>query len=250
MHHWPGQLFDDQRGADPSPDQLSDLGIVYSGYHGTRPVVVLAGSSTVSTWGCAVWATQMRDCTDLRWWGEVQGVIKCRVSNTTGQAYQSVAASVHENQLLAPAHFWMEGADLPPPNGWREAVRRRGKSKVRLKVLVNGHRIFSEAEDYLTPLVLLAWLNSKARRELASGIVRATCSSPEVLEWIDQFLGKRHALGPRTTIQPRVTRILNDAARYICERGGLATVEPRTDRITRFTLWFRDPPGFFPVSRV
>jgi hypothetical protein len=239
------ELFDESRRREPRPSRLKDLGIVYSGWRESRPVVVFGGSSTVSTWGCAVWSTQAPGIGDLRWHQDVQGIIEASVVNTP-RAFQTVQAEVHDGQMLTPVSIWMDGPDLPPPNAWKEALSGQGADSARIRILANGKSVF-RPQGYMIPLVLIAWMNL-GREEHRTGILRATCTTAEVLSWIDAFLGRTEAMGPRATVQSWVNGIMNDAVRYLNEVGGLATIDG--SRPTRFTLWFREPARFLPVFRI
>ena len=182
---------------------------------------------------------------DLRWYQDVQGVIEASVVNTA-RAFQSVHAEVHDGQILTPVSIWMDGPDLPPPHAWREALSGIGADSARIRILANGKPVF-RPQGYMIPLALIAWMNL-GREERRTGIFRATCTTSDVLSWIDAFLGRADAMGSRATVQSWVNGILNDAVRYLNEAGGLATIEG--NRPSRFTLWFRELPRSLPVFRV
>src|ERR1035438_3141587 len=71
--------FTSQRAADPHADELYDHGIVYSGWYGEQPVMLVSGTSTVGTWGCVKYVTARADCDDPRSQGDPQGVIRAFV---------------------------------------------------------------------------------------------------------------------------------------------------------------------------
>lgn len=247
------ELFDESRRSNPRPTRLKDLGIVYSGWENSRPVAVCGGSSTVSTWGAATWSMQnpMRD--DLRWLQDVQGIVEASVVDTP-RAFKTVESRVHKKQLLAPAMVWMDGQDLPPLTAWKEALSGQATNKPRIRILVNGKPVFDRLSSYMIPLTVVAWMNIN-RKEHQPGILQSTCTTQEVIAWIDAFLGGHDAMGPRRTVQPHINGILNDAVRYFNEVGALATLDdanPASDEVrsSRFTLWFREPPSFLPTFRL
>ena len=240
------ELFDESRRRLPRQPRLKDLGIVYSGWSGSRPVAVFGGSSSVSTWGAAAWSMETPKQDDLRWQQDVQGVIEASVVDTP-RAYQTVLAAVHDNQLLTPVSIWMEGPDLPPPTGWKSAPNDQRSDYLRLRILANGKPVF-KPQNYRIPLTLLAWMNLHQGQQ-SQGTNVATCTTPEILSWIDAFLGQPHALGPRADVQSHVNGILNDAVQYFNSVGGLATIDDKS-RPSKFTLWFRGLSGFLPMYRL
>ena len=108
--------FAKQRSARPKPDSLFDPAFVYSGWQrpgnreADRPVLVLAGSSTLGTWGAVKWTTDELPPDDVRWQEDVQGVIRAK-SNNTPEAFEAVHATSEE--VIAPCRIWMTGSDVP-----------------------------------------------------------------------------------------------------------------------------------------
>jgi hypothetical protein len=214
----------------------------------------------------------MPDESDLRWDQDVQGVLEAHVSDTN-RAFRTVTAEIHKLQLRVPTKIWMDGRDLPPAAAWRGILRSGAREDLNLRILFNNRTVFRQRRNYMTALVLLAWLNSSDRTEHANGIFRTRISSPEALAWIDEFLGEKNAMGTRRTTQPHVNQILNEAANEICESGGLAVVDKARETaerfkhwfrdalafqqhassqegpVSHFTMWLREPPGFLPVFR-
>jgi len=239
-HDFPGASFQGQQGGE-----VRDLGIIYSGFHGKRPVAILAGSSTISTWGCVVAVTKELPGSEPFWRGNVQGIIRAAAANTP-RAFSSVTAEVHEKQMLTPVSIWMEGADLPLSNCWRNGVIRTTARDLDLRILVNGQPILKRMRDHLTALTMIAWLNSRDRSEYDSGLCRVTCNTVQAQDWIDQFLGNGGVFGFRKEVQPRLNKILNEITRQIWESGGLATLKKPPSGPTSFTLWAFPPPLFLP----
>ena len=117
----------------------------------------------------------------------------------------------------------------------------------RLRILANGKPVF-RPQNYRIPLTLLAWMNLHQGQQ-SQGTNVATCTTPEILSWIDAFLAQPNALGPRADVQAHVNGILNDAVQYFNSVGGLATINDKS-RPSKFTLWFRGLSGFLPIYRL
>ncbi|SRR5579871_5346844 len=244
-------LWGDQRAKRPPPAELFDYGIVYCGWNQERPVMLLSGTGTAGTWGCVKFVTDPPSPYDLRWQQEVQGVIRASVDNIN-EAYQSVRAEAHERQMLSPCRIWMEGKDLPSPDGWKDPNslcldERRRHTKFDLRVSINGHPVFQNSRTHLGALVLLALVGRReGRREFPGGIhVHATTT--EVLRGLYDFLRpKAMTYGEfRDRYNPNVLGLLRALIQQTRDNGGIADV--LGGKAARFGICVRPLPPFLPI---
>lgn len=259
-----------------SPDAMGDLtdyAFIHSGWRGRQPVIVLAGSSTVGTWGAADCVTRNPgDAGAVTIWEEddVQAVVAATVPRTrVGDAFLDVSLSVVE--LLAPCRFWLAGGSRPPADGWtRDTLQLdvpQGPDGFDLRILVNDKPIPLNARNYVTSLALMAWLSlGRAEapwRELPLFTARVTAA--DVTRAIGRFLqvgpsaplilaGESEPVStPNAFAQSGIGRNMNktldrltDAIR---DAGGMAFVERQGKDQRFFTLVSRHTPHFFPDVR-
>jgi len=178
------------RGRSSGLELVNDYGIVYSGWKGPIPVVILAGTSTVGTWGAVQYASSaVEDLDDPRWQREIQCVVRASVSSSRS-AFQDVAAERVTEATAAPAQIWMQGKDLPPWNGWSAVSKNEGlgggKGDFELDILVNGRKIFDKATTYRPALILLAWVGHPKRRPMRGGYCASTTTG-EILRKLLHF---------------------------------------------------------------
>jgi len=93
--------FAEQRRANAK--ELQDYGIVASGWADNHPIMLLAGTSSVGTWGCVEYATRYPEPFDTCWQENIQGVIKASVTNTY-QAFETVHVEVSEMNGIKLSH--------------------------------------------------------------------------------------------------------------------------------------------------
>jgi hypothetical protein len=270
------ESFDQQRRSDP--EKLSDNAIVYSGWHGKRPLMLLAGSSTVGTWGAVHYVTKAQLPVEKAIWQlDVQGVVRAEVW-ADDEAFEEVESQAVE--LLSPTRFWLEGGSCPPVNGWTREVLKlesdRGIENFDLRILVNGQAILTKRRNYVAALVLLAWLSNRTC-SYEDGFC-AEINSGQALRSIFGFLqiSKQHPinLGEFEIVNAKRTPILvssmhdfaaSKVGRYVCETlkeltlaireaGGIAYADenetaPGDEAHWTFRLVSRELPHFFPTVR-
>jgi hypothetical protein len=235
--------------------QLFDYGIFYSGWSHNRPVVLLAGTSTVGTWACVNHAVEYPKPFDLRWQEDVQGIVKASVDNVV-ECFQDVRTE--SVQFLAPCRIWMEGRDLPSLSDWREPSRlrldeRRNAVKFDLQILVNDRPIFQRARTHIPALVLLAVAGAQGGRRLFSGGSEAHASILDVLHAIFDFLHLGTRSGPGSSVsfedfvqdrRNHVTNILKEMVKQVRENGGIASYD--AERMI-YSICARPLPPFLPA---
>jgi hypothetical protein len=219
---------------------LKDGAILYAGWRGRNPLMILAGTSTVGTWGAAQYATSdVDDVDDVRWQQEVQGIIESSVVNRP-DAFDRVDA--HARELLSPVRIWMQGRELPPWDGWRAVADAKGKSKggkgtFDLQILANGTEVAAKASSYVPALILLAWLTSPHSRSMRDGHCTEATSS-EIAKRMERFLG------PRVLPHGQIKQGLKALAKSIRSAGGIAYVEKSQQGGDRYSICARDLPSF------
>ena len=142
--------FKSQLRAKPTPAHLYDYGLIYSGWQGpeekARPVMLLAGTSTLGTWGAVEFATGSVQPEDVRWYEDVQGIVRAEALNSP-EAFEGVDAKPLEREMLSPCRIWMEGGDLPAnsKDAWKKAYEENPKlpkgTPLDLRIYVNGQEI-------------------------------------------------------------------------------------------------------------
>jgi hypothetical protein len=199
--------------------------------------MILAGTSTVGTWGAAQYATsEIEDVDDVRWQREIQGVVTASVSSRT-EAFEEVAANPVE--LAAPARIWMQGSDLPPWNGWRVIKQTKGrggaKGKFDLDILVNGKKVAGKATKFIPALILLAWIGHPKRRRIRGGY-SATTTAGEINNRLEAFFGKP-CVAPS-----HINATLKSLTDDIRAAGGIAHVDQHDG--DRYCICARNLPEF------
>lgn len=274
-----GKSFGEQEGGT-----LSDNAIVYSGWRGSQPVMVLAGSSTVGTWGAAHYVTKAAEVDEPAiWQQDVQGIVQAQVASTGDGAFDEVRSKSLE--MLSPARFWLEGGDRPPAAGWTrkdlQLERVGGPEKFDLRVVINGKQLSTKRATFVSALVLLAWLSHRVD-EYRDGFV-AEVTSVQVIESLFRYLhvgpddpldlGKHRVVEPKISSDRRrrepeyvetmaqfkgskigrhVCEILQELTAAIRAAGGIADAieneHGRSDEAKwRFRLVSRALPHFFPA---
>jgi hypothetical protein len=237
--------------------QLFDYGIFYSGWSHDRPIVLLAGTSTVGTWACVKYAVEYPKSFDVRWQEDVQGIVRASVDNVV-ECFQDVRTE--SVQLLAPCRIWMEGRDLPSLSDWRKPSRlrldeMRNAGKFDLQILINDRPIFQKARTHIPALVLLALVSAQSGRPLFCGGSETHASILEVLRAIFDFLhlGTQDGNGGSVTfddfVQDRrnhVAGILKELVKQIREQGGIASFD--AERMI-YSICARPLPPFLPAIR-
>lgn len=227
------------RNRDSGQEQVNDYAIVYSGWKGPNPVMILAGTSAVGTWGAAQYvASMVDDLDDPRWQREMQCVIRASVSSSRS-AFRDVTAEREGEATATPARIWMQGKDLPPWNGW-SAVRKNqglggGKGEFELDILVNGRKIFDKATTYRPALLLLAWLGHAKRRPMRGGYCASTTAG-EIDHKLTSFFGEACVKPAYVTV---TLRALTDAIR---RNGAIAYVE--RGEPDRYVICARELPAY------
>jgi hypothetical protein len=219
---------------------VDDCAIVYAGWKGRIPIMILAGTSTVGTWGAAEYAvSDVEGVDDVRWQREIQGVVRASVSSRV-EAFEQVTVDVVE--LVAPARIWMQGNDLPPWDGWRRLVgqtegRGGAKGKFDLDILVNGQKVAGKATTFLPALILLAWIGDPNRRGFRAGHFARTTVG-EISARLDAFFGKR------CVELAYINATLKSLTRAIRAKGGIAHIDKNDNGDDRYCVCARKLPAF------
>jgi hypothetical protein len=159
--------FAEQKTQRRAPEEeLRDYAIVYVGASDGRPVMLLAGTSSVGTWGAVRYVTTWPSGSDERWREHIQGVVEVTV-NDRREAFEEVSASPYR-AMLSPCEIWMEGADLTSILADRDLnilwEPDPGASPLDLRMFINGRQLFEQApEEHFGAAVLLAWARVAGR---------------------------------------------------------------------------------------
>ena len=247
-------LFATQLRVRPAPKSLYDYGLVYSGWRShkadgqCRPVMLLAGTSTLGTWGAVRYVTEEVPPYDVRWQDDIQGIVRAQAENTP-EAFEDVEAAPLRGEMLSPCRIWIEGGHLPHRSreAWDLASQRsytdlEKNCTLDLRILVNGQEIMAHQRTFMPALVLLALANNKVQ-DLYPGGYSCKATAADVLATVRKFL----------TVQPSTQHIyvtLNSLIRQIRGAGGIAYVE-RTREGPKggptFYLVLRPLPFFLPT---
>lgn len=227
------------RGRSKRQEQVNDYAIVYSGWKKPNPVMILAGTSTVGTWGAAQYAASaVDDLDDPRWQHEIQCVIRASVSSSRS-AFWDVTAERETDATATPARIWMQGKDLPPWNGWSAVSKNQGlggaKGEFELDILVNGRKILDKAATYRPALILLAWVGHPNRRWMRSGYC-ATTTPGEIHGKLTAFFQKE------CVERAYVTLTLQALTKALRRNGAMAYVEHGEPN--RYFICARELPSY------
>lgn len=217
-------------------EDVEDCAIVYTGWKSKSPILILAGTSTAGTWGAAQYAASaVEEVDDVRWQCEIQGVLRTSVS-ARREAFEEVV--VEPLQLVAPVRIWMQGADLPPWNGWRAVAQTRGrvatKGRFDLQIIVNGKEVCEKAATFIPALIMLAWIHHPKRRRTAGGYY-VTTTTGEIKARLDAFFGGACVEGSH------INATLKSLTDGIRAAGGIAFVK-KDGRNDHYCMYVREPP--------
>jgi hypothetical protein len=256
--------FARQKSAVPKPDSLFDFALVYSGWQrpgnkgADRPVMVLAGTSTLGTWGAVKWATDELLPDDVRWQEDVQGVIRAKANNTP-EAFEEVHATTEE--VIAPCRVWMTGSDVPATlPGWQEEIFRREQSMksapLDLQLFINGKEVFQKMRSPFSAFVLLCLAERRGSNAFPGG-TSCEASAGEVSERVIALLGKTAASATptparkRTDLEPTRQRVfvtLPTLIKQVRDAGGVAYCRRgqgvKHKDVAIYGLALRPLPGF------
>ena len=194
-------LFATQLRSRPTPKSLYDYGLVYSGWQPHRsdeqyrPVMLLAGTSTLGTWGAVKYVTEdVVRSNDVRWQEDVQGIVRGQAENTS-EAFEDVEAASLDGEMLSPCRIWIEGGHLPPRSreAWNLAAQRSYSDDLEkhrtldLRLLINGQEIMAQQRTFTPALVLMALANSKVQNTHPGGM-SCKATAAEIVETIRGFL--------------------------------------------------------------
>jgi hypothetical protein len=243
--------FTTQKGA-----YLYDYGLVYSGWQTPaeekpRPVMLLAGTSTLGTWGAVKYATEVVPPDDVRWYDDVQGIVRAEALNSP-EAFEDVEVKHLQKEMLSPCRIWMEGGDLPASSkdAWTkahvEAPRRPKGRPLDLRMYVNGTEVMPKLGTYIPPLVLLALASGKTLSRFPGG---STCEATayRISEAVRSFLGVSRLVwdaGPKQRVWMTLEPLINQIRRA----GGIASVRRAAGQgdTKAFTLTARPLPFLLP----
>lgn len=242
------------------PVSLYDYAIIYSGWDlgasgsAPRPVMLVAGTSTLGTWGGVTYMTEPPFGDDIRWQEDIQGVVRTDAKNTP-EAFEDVAVSRVE--VLSPCRIWMEGADLPPSKKeWAKQARSMaqetgGNPKLDLRVLINGREIMPKLKTYIPPLVLLALANRGPEGRFR-GEVSCQATTTQVSKAVYSFLtsGQENSEIDMGVLTSHVSATLKALVKQVRKAGGIAYNWREgghgKEGTTVFCLSRRSLPSFLP----
>ena len=151
--------------------RLTDNALIYIGWQGGRPLMMLAGTSAVGSWGAAQYVTEApRHSADFRNHETMQGVIAASVRNSP-LAFEQIDTT-EPIELTAPFEVTFRGTSLPWLSDWRNlSLQTSGREPLDVELEVNGHVLARRARSHLPLLTLLAWFDSTRARPSPVGYV-------------------------------------------------------------------------------